>query len=76
MIFVFSVLRLNMLKEYGISLNAAKSQFLVPYGKLVGHFVSALGMATHLDKVAIIVNLPIPNIVSEIKGFLGHTGYY
>ena len=33
-------------------------------------------MATHSDKVAIIVNLSIPNIVYEVKGFLGHTGYY
>jgi hypothetical protein len=56
--------------EYEISLNAAKSQFLVPYEKLLGHIVSAQGMATDPDKVA------VPNTVSEVKGFLGHTGYY
>jgi hypothetical protein len=61
--------------EYGISLNA-KSQFLVPYGKLLDHIVSAQGMATDPDKVAVIINLPIPNTVSEVKGFLGHTRYY
>jgi len=33
-------------------------------------------MATDPDKVAAIVNLPIPNTVSEVKGFLGHTEYY
>jgi hypothetical protein len=62
--------------EYGISLNAAKSQFLVPYGKLLGHIVSVQGMATDPNKVASIANLPIPNTVSEVKGFLEHTGYY
>jgi hypothetical protein len=57
-------------------LNAAKSQFLVPYGKLLDHIVFAKGMATDPDKVAVIINLHIPNTVSEVKGFLGHTGYY
>jgi hypothetical protein len=33
-------------------------------------------MAIDPDKVAVIINLPIPNTVSEVKGFLGHTGYY
>ena len=41
--------------EYGISLNATKSQFLVPYGKLLGHIVSVQGMAIDLDKL-----LPLP----------------
>ena len=62
--------------EYGISLNAAKSQFLVPYGKLLDHIVLVQGMATDPDKVAVIANLPIPNTISEVKGFLGHTRYY
>jgi hypothetical protein len=62
--------------EYGISLNATKSQFSVPYGKLLGHIVFVQGMATDPDKVAVIINLPIPNTVSEVKGFLGHIGYY
>jgi hypothetical protein len=38
--------------------------------------VSAQGIATDPDKKVVIINLPIPNIVSEVKGFLGHTGYY
>ena len=55
--------------EYGICLNAAKSQILVPYGKLLGHIISVQGMATDLDKVAAITNLPIPNTVFEVKVF-------
>jgi hypothetical protein len=63
-------------KEYGISINAAKSQFAVPFGKLVGHIVSSQGIATDLDKVAIIIELPIPINVTRIRAFLGHVGYY
>ena len=60
----------------GISINTAKSVFLVPFGKLVGHIVSKQGVATDPDKIAIIASLPIPTTVTEVKGFLGHAGYY
>ena len=56
--------------EFGISINAAKSIFLVPFGRLVGHIVS------DPDKIANIMFLLISTTVMEVKGFLGHTGYY
>ena len=59
-----------------ISINVAKSIFLVPFGRLVGHIVSEQGIATDPDKIANIVSLPIPTTVTEVKGFLGHTRYY
>jgi hypothetical protein len=62
--------------EFGISINAAKSIILVPFGRLVGHIVSEQGIATDPDKIADIISLPIQTTVSEVKGFLGHTGYY
>ena len=62
--------------KFGISINAAKSVFLVPFGRLVGHIVSEQGIATDPDKIANIVFLSIPTTVTEVKGFLGHTGYY
>jgi hypothetical protein len=62
--------------KYGISINAAKSQFYVPFGRLVGHIVSSQGIATDRDKVAVILSLPQPNTISEVRGFLGHVGYY
>ena len=60
----------------GISINTAKSVFLVPFGKLVGHIISKQGVATDSEKIAIIGSLPIPTTVTEVKGFLEHTGYY
>ena len=63
-------------KKYGISLNAAKCQFLVPFGKLLGHIVSIHGIMVDPAKVAVIINLPLPDSVTEVRAFLGHVGYY
>ena len=62
--------------EFGISINVAKSVFPVAFGRLVGHIVSEQGIATDPDKIANIVSLPIPTTVTEVKGFIGHIGYY
>ena len=62
--------------KYGISLNSDKCQFGVPFGKLLGHIVSAAGIATDPDKIKIIVDLPIPDTISGVRGFLGHGSYY
>ena len=62
--------------EFGISINVTKSVFLVPFCRLMGHIVSEQGIATDLDKIATIVSSPIPTTITEVKGFLGHTGYY
>ena len=56
-------------KSVGISINTAKLVFLVPFGKLVGHIISKQGLATDLEKIAIIASLPLPTTVSEVKGF-------
>ena len=82
MTFVFLVLissMLNVLKkcfeqymEYGISINAAKSKFLVPCGKLLGHIVSKEGIA--VDPAILL--LPILEHITSVKAFLGATSYY
>ena len=38
-------------KKYGIFINAAKSKFGVPCGRLVGHIVSQHGIGVDLDEV-------------------------
>jgi hypothetical protein len=63
-------------REYGISINAAKSEFLVPCGRLLGHIVSKEGIAVDPDKVAAILLLPIPEHITGVKAFLGATSYY
>jgi hypothetical protein len=63
-------------REYGISINVAKSEFLVPCGRLLGHIVSKEGIAVDPDKVAAILLVPIPKHITGVKAFLGATSYY
>jgi hypothetical protein len=63
-------------REYGISINASKSEFLVPCGRLLGHIVSKEGIAVDPGKVAAILLLPIPEHIIGVKAFLGATSYY
>jgi hypothetical protein len=62
--------------KYGISLNTAKCQFVVPFGKLLGHIVSANGIEVDLDKIALIVNFPRPTTVRGVRSFVGLASYY
>jgi hypothetical protein len=62
--------------KYGISLNAAKYQFVVPFGKLLGHIVSAKGIEVDPDKIALIVNFPRPTTIRGVRSFVGLASYY
>ena len=63
-------------EKFGISINVAKSEFAVPYGRLVGHIVSSKRIGVDPDKVAAIQKLEILEHMTMPKGFLGATGYY
>ena len=52
--------------EFGISLNYEKYTFGVPSGKLLGHIVSKTRIATDLDKVKKIANLPQLDTISVV----------
>ena len=67
---------LDQCDQFGISLNSEKCTFGVPSGKLLGHIVSKAGIATDPDKVKKIANLPRPDTVSGVRGFVGHVSYY
>lgn len=62
--------------EFKISLNSAKCQFLVPFGKLLGHIGSKDGLTTDPAKIRAIVSLSLPTTMKDVKAFLGHVGYY
>ena len=53
-----------------------KCVFCVPFGTILGHIVCKQGLLVDPAKVAIIVNLPPPNFVKQLRTTLGHTGYY
>ena len=71
-------LRLMLAKcsQHPISLNLKKCIFCVPFGILLGHIVCRQGLMVDPVKIAIIVNLPPPNLVRQLRTTLGHTGYY
>jgi hypothetical protein len=42
----------------------------------LGHIVSKQGLLVDLAKIAVIVNLPPPKTIFQLRATLGHTGYY
>ena len=69
-------LMLAKCREHQISLNLKKCIFCVPFGILLGHVVCRQGLMVDPTKIAIIVNLPPPASVKQLRTTLGHTGYY
>ena len=67
---------LDQCDQFGKSSNLEKFTFGVPSGKLLGHIVSKAGIAIDPDKVKKIANLPRPDTVSGVCGFVGHVNYY
>ncbi|MCO5611286.1 hypothetical protein L7F22_065538 [Adiantum nelumboides] len=45
-------------------------------GKLLGHIVSKNGIATDMDKIHVITDLPRPTTIKGNQAFMGHCGYY
>ena len=63
-------------QERQILLNLKKCIFCIPFGILLGHMVCRQGMMVDPTKIAIIVNLPPPTSVKQLRTMLGHIGYY
>lgn len=69
-------LMLETCRNNNLCLNLAKCTFMVPFGTLLGHVVTKNGLLTDSNKVAVILNFPIPKTQRQVKGFLGMIGYY
>lgn len=63
-------------RKAGLALNPKKCRFMVPQGKLLGHFVCKEGPKTDPDKIGVIVNMENSTNVTWVKSFSGHVGYY
>ena len=63
-------------QEHKISLNLKKCIFCVPFGILLGHVVCKQGLMVDPAKIAIIVNLPPPTSVKQLRTTLRHIRYY
>ena len=62
--------------QYKIALNLRKCIFCASFGVLLGHVVCRDGILVDPTKVAIILDLPLPTSVMQLRSTLGHTGYY
>lgn len=62
--------------DKNLVLNYEKCHFVVKEEIVLGHVVAGRGIEVDKAKVDIIANLPIPNSIKQLKGFLEHVGFY
>ena len=63
-------------RKYSLTIKPSKCKFFCTSVLLLGYIISADGISANPDKVAAIVNLAPPTKVTEVRTFLGMTGYY
>ena len=64
------------LRAANLKLKPSKCTFAQEKAKFLGHIVSSQGLSTEEEKVAKIINWPIPRNVSELRSFNGLASYY
>ncbi|GKV45791.1 hypothetical protein SLEP1_g52835 [Rubroshorea leprosula] len=67
---------LKRCEETDLVLNWEKCHFMVREGIVLGHKVASKGIEVDRAKVEIIEKLAPPKSIKEVKGFLGHAGFY
>lgn len=64
------------LRDTGLKLQADKCEFLKPELEYLGHLITASGIKPNPAKLSAIKNFKIPKNVTQVKSFLGLSGYY
>uniref|UniRef100_A0A2N9IEQ5 RNA-directed DNA polymerase n=1 Tax=Fagus sylvatica TaxID=28930 RepID=A0A2N9IEQ5_FAGSY len=63
-------------KKSGITVVKNANDELIPTRLVTGHVVSSKGIEVDKAKVDLILNLPTPKTVRDVRSFLGHAGFY
>ncbi len=66
----------EVLRQAGLTLRADKCQFFRTSVTFLGHVISEEGIRTDPNKVRAVKDWPAPLSQSELRGFLGLSGYY
>ena len=67
---------LQVLQDNQLYLKFSKCSFAQEQLEYLGHIISAHGVSTDPAKTDAMLNWPIPTCVTELRAFLGLTGYY
>jgi len=67
---------LETLKTNQLYLKKSKCSFAQGQVEYLGHVISGRGVATASDKIEAMLKWPVPKNVTDVRAFLGLTGYY
>ena len=67
---------MGILEEHHFFIKASKCAFMEKELEYLGHFISGEGVKVDQRKIEAMVDWPLPNDISALRGFLGLTGYY
>ena len=67
---------LHICVENKLVLSWEKSHFMVEEGIVLGHHISKNGLEVDKAKVEVIKKLNLPTTIKQLRGFLGHAGFY
>jgi hypothetical protein len=67
---------LSRLREVNLKLNPSKCCFVAESIVFLGHVVSKEGTKLDPGKIDVVLRFPEPKMVTNVKSFLGLTGYY
>ena len=67
---------LQLLQQHRLTAKMSKCSFAQHQLEYLGHIISDKGVSTDPDKTAVMLQWPVPTNFTELRGFLGLTGYY
>lgn len=67
---------LDTLRAHKLYLKMSKCTFAQDSLEYLGHIISSKGVSTDPSKIAAMLQWPVPTSMTELRTFLGITGYY